>query len=73
MLVRKGGQKAKDATVTRAHASLEDYDILYKDGKLEKAVPVRLLRDKRVTRHFRVNAIVYAKSSGWFDPFPLCA
>lgn len=48
MLVRRGGKKARDATVTKAHVSLEDYDILYKDGTLEKDVPVGLLRDKRV-------------------------
>ena len=51
MLVKRRGKKARDATVTKAHGSLEDYDILYKDGTLEKSVPVRLLRDKRVKWH----------------------
>lgn len=48
VLVKRVGKKARDATVTKAHDTLENYDILYKDGTLEKAVPVSLLRDKRV-------------------------
>lgn len=48
MLVKRQGKKARDATVTKAHATLVEYDILYKNGTLEKAVPVNLLRDKRV-------------------------
>lgn len=50
VVVQKEGQKATAATVTKAHATLVDYDILYQDGTMEKAVPAHLLRDRRVRR-----------------------
>lgn len=64
MLVRKGGKKAKDATVTRAHASLKHYDILYKNGILEKEVPVRLLRDKRLFMYYRLLRPEFVRDRG---------
>ena len=68
-MVQRRGKKARAATVTKAHASLEDYDILYKDGTLEKNVPVRLLRDKRV----RWDLDVFVRKSAQWDPSSLRA
>lgn len=48
VVVQKEGEKAKAATVTKAHATLVDYDILYQDGTMEKATPAHMLRDLRV-------------------------
>lgn len=48
VVVQTEGKKAKTATVTKAHATLVDYDILYQDGTMETATPAHLLRDSRV-------------------------
>lgn len=48
VIVRKEGANDVLATVTKAHATLVDYDILYTDGRVEKGMPAHLLRDMRV-------------------------
>lgn len=48
VIVRKDGQQNVRATVTKAHPTLVDYDILYPSGDMEEGVPAHLLRDLRV-------------------------
>lgn len=48
VVVQKEGQKARAATVMKAHDTLMDYDILYPDGVMEKGTPAHMLRDLRV-------------------------
>eukprot|EP00752_Nemacystus_decipiens_P004500 g4109.t1 len=64
VLVGRRGKRARHATVTKAHISLEDYDILYKDGTLEKDVPVRLLRDKRLFVYYRLLRPEFVRDRG---------
>lgn len=54
VVVQKEGEKAKAATVTKAHATLVDYDILYPDGTVEEATPAHMLRDLRVCMYVHV-------------------
>lgn len=48
VVVQKNG-KGVPATVTKAQATLVDYDILYPDGNMERWTPAHLLRDLRVS------------------------
>lgn len=48
-MVQKEGKKAASATVTKAHSTLVDYDILYQDGTMEEGTPAHVLRDLRVS------------------------
>lgn len=49
VIVDKNGKKPRYATVTKAHPTLVDYDILYLDGTMEEAVPAHELKDQRVS------------------------
>lgn len=49
VMVQKDGQKAAAATVTRAHTTLVDYDILYPDGTVVEGMAAHMLRDLRVS------------------------
>lgn len=48
VIVRKEGQKDALATVSKAHTTLVDYDIMYPTGNTEQATPAHQLRDMRV-------------------------
>ncbi|CAM9742313.1 unnamed protein product, partial [Ectocarpus sp. 4 AP-2014] len=64
VVVQKEGQKAKAATVTKAHATLVDYDILHQDGTMEKAVPAHLLRDLRLFIFYRLMRPEFVRDRG---------
>lgn len=48
VIVRKKDRPDTSATVTKAHGTLLDYDILYPTGEMEEKVPADQLRDMRV-------------------------
>ena len=56
MLVQKNG-KGVLATVTKAQATLVDYDVLFPDGNMERWTPAHLLRDLRVS--------LFPRETGW--------
>ncbi|CAM9490420.1 unnamed protein product [Pylaiella littoralis] len=64
VIVRKEGQKAKAGTVTKAHDTLVDYDILYQDGTMEKATPAHLLRDLRLFIFYRLLRPEFVRDRG---------
>eukprot|EP00752_Nemacystus_decipiens_P004466 g4078.t1 len=64
VVVQKEGEKAKAATVTKAHATLVDYDILYPDGTLEKATPAHMLRDLRLFIFYRLLRPEFVRDRG---------
>ncbi|CAM9754308.1 unnamed protein product, partial [Scytosiphon promiscuus] len=64
VVVQKEGQKAKAATVMKAHDTLMDYDILYHDGVMEKGTPAHMLRDMRLFIFYRLLRPEFVRDRG---------